>query len=131
MKPPLNHDQLMEIGAFVADGNKPIAAQRKFELSKSSIYRGIRHYEEQTGTKLIGLNPVAKAKLKRAGKKVPPAPAQMNGGTALAHISPTDDWQRRALDAERRLEDASAELERAVDEAHVLQKLLITVGRTL
>jgi hypothetical protein len=127
IKDQISDAKLMEIGAAVHSGIGPGQAARDFNLSKTTIYRALRHYERETGHRLIGPSVVQKAAMKRAGIPIP-AIARANGN-ALAHVG--EDWQRRAVDAEARADKLRDELETAIDEAHTLQRIIITLGRAL
>lgn len=146
MHPIISDAKLMEIAEAVDNGMAPGLAVRHFGLSKSTIYRALRHFENVTGKKLIGPSVAEKSRMKKArlaanGGAVPKPrnyaaehkrrkAHRTNGtGTALSPIA--DDWQRRALEAERRAHDLSDQLEHATDEAHTLQKIIITLGRAL
>ena len=118
--------QLMEIGEAVAGGMKPGLAARHFSLSKSTIYRALRHYEKVTGEKLIGPSTMQKSQMRKAAKA-----KAANGTTALTPVADGAPWQARALAAEQRVVDLTDQLELATDEVHTLQKIIITLGRAL
>jgi hypothetical protein len=121
---------LMEIGEAVRGGMAPILAMRHFGLSKGVIYRALRHYHKETGVKLVGPSVMEKSRMKKAAMARNGRAHKANGGgTALAPVG--DPWQARAMEAERRADDLSGQLELATDEVHTLQKIIITLGRAL
>jgi hypothetical protein len=122
--------QLMEIGEAVRNGMTPTLAVHHFGLAKSTIYRALRHYEKETGVKLIGPSVIEKSRMIKAAKRRKAANDGANGnGTALAPVN--DSWQARAVQAERHATDLKDQLELATDEVHTLQKIIITLGRAL
>ena len=125
----LSDEKRLEIGQAVLDGMRPRRAMEHFGVSKTVIYNALRYFEQQTGKKVIGPTTVEKSKMMKRtkGKANGHAPA----ATALATVAPDGNWQQRALEAEAREKELADRLAEAEDETHVLQKIVITLGRAL
>lgn len=134
---PTDHEGRMEIARKVHYKELPTVkgAAMTFGVPEAAIYVILKEWREANGIETEGQKRAKASNAKRVKSRAKNRAAKPNG-KANGHAKPTPRQRAVALvpvnnEAKERIQHLEDQLTHSMEEVHTLQKLLMTVGRTL